>query len=263
MRALPKRKRALVALTAILALSGAAIAQAELSQAGNIRISASGGISPTTLPRTTKAPVGVLMGAKITTTDGSVPPRLERIVLEINSHGSLDTQGLPTCPLGKLNSASAKQALKACGKAQVGHGNVTSRIALPGQGVFATNGPLQAFNGRYKGHPAIFAQVTSTSTLAITYVIIFQIKQAHGTFGTQLDAQLPPIASKLGYISAFDLALKRTYTSHGQSRSYLSANCPVPKGVSQAPFPFARTSYQFADGRDVSVTMTRTCRGRG
>lgn len=254
-------------LTALLALAllgaGAANAGAELAQQGNIRISASGGISPLALPRSQKAPIGVLMGAKITTTDNTTPPQLQRIVLEINSHGTLDNKGLATCPLGKLNSVSAAQALKTCGAAQVGHGNVTTRIALPGQGTFATNGPLLAFNGKYKGHPAIFAQVTSKGTLSITYVIVFAVKKAHGAYGTELDAKVPPIASKFGYISAFSLALKRSFSSHGQSRSYLAANCPVPKGVNRAAFPFARESYRFADGRDVSVVLTRECRARG
>ena len=60
----------------------------------------------------------------------------------------IDAKGLPTCPFGKLRNASAATARKVCGEAEVGHGNVTSRIGFPGQGPFSTNGPLLAFNGK-------------------------------------------------------------------------------------------------------------------
>jgi hypothetical protein len=263
MRARTLRHGALFALALAALLGLAAVANAELGQNGNIRIAFHGGIAPQKLPRAGMSPVGVLMGAKIETTDHSTPPQLKRIALEINSHGKLDSKGLPTCPLGKLNRSSASQALRACGKAQVGHGNVSSRVALPGQAPLTTNGPLLAFNGKYKGRPAIFAQVTSKGTLALTYVIVFQVKADHGTYGTKLDATLPPIASRYGYISSFDLSLKRKFSSKGQKRSFLSANCPLPKGISVSSFNFARSSFSFADGRKVSVTLSRTCRARG
>jgi hypothetical protein len=265
MRSIRKTKmRALLALSAFFALAIAVTAAAEPAVNGNLFVSFHGGISPTKLPRDKQVPVSVQMGGKIKTTDGTKPPKLDRIILDINSHGSIDTNGLPTCPLSKLQNASSKQATKLCGDAQVGHGNVTSRVGLPGQGDFATNGPLLAFNGKYKGKPAIFAQVNSKSTLAVTYVIVFQIKSAKGkTFGSELDAKLPSIASGSGYISAFDLSLKRKYTVHGQKRSYISANCPVPPGVSKGGFTFARSTYEFADGRSVTATLQRDCTAKG
>ena len=150
------------------------------------------------LPRKELAPVGVQMGAKIKTTDDTKPPRLTEIILDINSHGLIDAKGLPLCSLGKLTNASAARAKKVCGDAEVGHGNVTSRVGLPGQGEFSTNGPLLAFNGKYKGKQAIFAHVTSKGTLSITYVIIFVVNKTKGTYGTSLVAKVPAIASGSG-----------------------------------------------------------------
>jgi hypothetical protein len=260
------RKGALAALTAVLTLCVAvAVASAEIgtSKDGSLRISFHGGIAPVKLPRKELAPVGVQMGAKIKTTDGTQPPRLSKIILDINSHGEIETKGLPRCTLGKLHNSSAARARKVCGDAEVGHGNVTSRVKLPGQGEFATNGPLLAFNGRYKGKPAIFAHVTSKGTLAITYVIIFVIKQTKGTFGTSLVADVPQIASGTGYISAFDLSLKRRYSLRGEKRSYVSASCPLPNGVNRANFDFARSTYEFEDGESVTSVLQRECRARG
>ncbi len=246
-----------------LALCLGTLAQAEQAKKGNLEVSFNGGISPQHLPRTEAVPVTVQMGGKIKTTDKSIPPKLERIILAINSAGQIETTGLPTCSLKKLQSISSAGARKACGDALIGHGNVTSRVSLPGQGAFASNGTLQAFNGTYKGHSAVLAQVSSGAPLPLTYVIVFEVKKTKGTFGTELVGTLPPIASEYGYISAFDLSLARNYPYKGQSRSYASASCPAPKGFSAASFTFAQASYEFADGRVLSSKLVRECRVRG
>jgi hypothetical protein len=203
------------------------------------------------------------MEGKIATTDRTTPPKLEQIVLAINKHGKLETKGLPTCSLAKLNSVTAAQAKRSCEDALVGHGNVTSRVSLPGQGAFASNAELLAFNGKLNGHQAVLAQVSSGAPLPLTYVIAFEVKKQGGTFGTSLEATLPPIASEYGYITAFSLALSRKYEAGGQKRSFASASCPAPKGFTQAPFPFAKASYSFADGRTLSAELNRDCKVRG
>jgi len=253
---------ALIGLCALSLLCLVAEAQAEQAKKGNLEVSFHGGISPQRLPRTEVAPVTVQMGGKIKTTDKSTPPKLERIVLAINAAGKIDTTGLATCSLGKLNSISSQGAKKVCADAQIGHGNVTSRVALPGQGAFASNGSLLAFNGRYKGRQAVFAQVASGAPLPLTYVIVFEVRKVKGTFGTELIGTLPPIASEYGYISAFDLSLSRTYSYKGEKRSYASASCPAPKGFTAASFTFAQASYEFADGRTLSSKLVRQCRVR-
>jgi hypothetical protein len=257
------RRGGLLAIAAAVCLLVVTVASAEVGQSGTLKIYFHGSIAPVKLPRKDLAPVGVQMGAKIKTTDGEAPPRLSQIILDINAHGVIDSKGLPLCTLGKLHNSSASRARKVCGDAEVGHGNVTSIVQLPGQGKFATNGPLLAFNGKYKGKPAILAHVTSKGTLSITYVIIFAVKKTHGTYGTSLVAKVPPIASGTGYISAFDLSLKRRYSLRGEKHSYVSASCPLPSGVNVATFPFARSTYVFEDGTSVSSVLKRQCKARG
>jgi hypothetical protein len=236
---------------------------AETVQKGNLRVSFGGNIAPRRLPRTGLAPVSVQVEGKVTTTDRATPPKLETITIEINGHGRLDSTGLARCSLKRLESISSSDAKRVCGAAQVGHGNVTSRVTLPGQGAFASNGPLLAFNGRYHGKQAIFAQVSSTDPLPLTYVIVFRVSKKNGTFGTELTGALPPIASEYGYISAFDLELSRTYDYRGRRRSYASAYCPAPQGFAGASFPFARAGFQFADGRTLTSTVERECKVKG
>jgi hypothetical protein len=263
---IPSLKSALVAsLVALTVLTvGALSASAEQDQKGSLIGLFHGGISPQKLPRDEAAPISVQMGGKIKTTDKSAPPKLLRIVLQINANGKIQTKGLGSCSLGKLNSVSAATAKKTCGDALVGHGNVTSRVSLPGQGAFASNGSLLAFNGRYKGHTAVLAQVESGPPLPLTYVIPFEVKKTKGTFATELIGTLPEIASEYGYISAFDLSLGRKYTWHGKKMSYASSSCPAPKGFTIVPsFPLARSSYEFADGRTLAATLVRSCKVKG
>jgi hypothetical protein len=263
MKRIISRKWGVLALTVFLSLALTGVAVSGVVTEGNIRIAFHGNIAPVKLPRKGMAPVGVQMGAKIKTLDGQPPPRLKEIILDINKNGVIDSKGLPTCSLSKLHNASASRAKRVCGDAEIGHGNVTSRIKLRDQGEFATNGPLLAFNGRYKGKPAIFAHVTSKGTLSITYVIIFVVKKSHGTYGTSLVAKVPAIASGSGYISAFDLSLKRSYRAGSEKRSYVSASCPLPPDVPIAGFKFARSTYIFEDGTKVSDVLERNCKARG
>jgi hypothetical protein len=263
MRKLISRRGGLVALVAALSLVGASFASAELAQKGDIRISFHGSIAPEKLPRDGLAPVGVQMGAKIKTISGEKPPRLSRITLDINSHGVIDATGLPTCPFSKLRNASAAQAKQVCGDAEVGHGNVTTRIGFSEQEEFSANGPLLAFNAREKGKQAIFAYVDSSGKFSTTFVIKFIVKKTKGTYGTSLVGEVPPIASGSGYISAFDLSLKRRYSLRGEKHSYMSASCPLPGGVNRASFPLVRSTYGFEDGTDVVSVLNRECRVRG
>src|SRR5690349_14523738 len=101
-------KAAAVACLCLLAVAGAA--RGEIDRKGTLQATFNGGISPQKLPRTELTPVAVLMGGKITTTDRSEPPQLERIVLEINRQGKIENKGLPTCSLAKLNSLTSAAA---------------------------------------------------------------------------------------------------------------------------------------------------------
>jgi hypothetical protein len=265
MKRIRGRRAAFAAAAAVVAVGALALATTSLAvkvQKANLVVTFEGTISPSKLPRTGAAPVGVQMGGKIKTTDHTAPPKLEKIVLEINSHGKLQTKGLATCSLGKLRSISSQGAKRACGDALIGSGSVTSRVSLPGQGAFASIGKLQAFNGIHKGHQAIYAQVASGAPLPLTYVIVFDVKKKGGQFATQLTGIMPPIASEYGFISAFNLLLRRQYSFHGEKLSYASAGCPAPKGFSQVNFPFAKASFQFADGRVLSSKLQRKCTAR-
>ncbi len=248
-------------LAAIVAAGlGAPPAQAELSERGDLFVRFQGGIDPTTLPRTERAPIGVEVAGTVKTLSGEEPPALRSIKIELNRGGVIDSRGLPDCHYRQLIAATPEQAMAACGPSLVGNGAYRSRTSFPEQMAFPADGSILAFNGTYKGHEAILAHVYGIDPVPMNRVIAFRVSRSGGTFGTTLTGELPESTNPHGYVVAIYLKLFRRYVFHGKRRSYLSAACAAPAGAAIAAFPFARTSMSFADGRTLSSTLTRSCR---
>ncbi|HSS43440.1 MAG TPA: NHL repeat-containing protein [Solirubrobacterales bacterium] len=233
-----------------------------LVQKGNIRVKVSGQLSPKKLPRKGAAPISVSVGGDITTTDQSPPPRLLSLSIELNRNGRIDSTGLPVCPYDALEPASSKRALSACRPALVGEGTFDAEIALPGQPTYPAHGKMLAFNGRKGGKPVLFGHIYSPHPFANSFVIVFQIEKARGTYGTKLEAKLPRSLGNWGKLTGIELNLNRRYSYKGQRRSYVSAGCPAPKGSNFTVFSLARTTFGFEGGRTLAGTLTGTCTPR-
>jgi len=252
--------------TGLLALLGAVLciavpAQAELSANGNLFITFSGGLSPTALPRDSRAPISVLIAGKVRTLKGKKVPALSKIRIALNRAGRLDTRGLPNCPRRMLDTASSREALLVCGQALVGSGTYRARTTFPEHARSPSHGKILAFNSTSHGHPTILAQVYGTKPVRSTNVIVFQIRRRKdGPFGTVMTGTSPPGLTRWGYLKRISLTLHRTYTYRGRQHSYLSAPCEAPPGLDRASFKFAFASMTFADGRELSSVLTRTCR---
>jgi DNA-binding beta-propeller fold protein YncE len=254
----------IAAASSSTAAQGPPASASELAQKGTLRISVDGALSPRRLPRKGEAPIAVTVGGKIATTDGSRPPQLQALRIELNRHGRLDFAGLPTCPYNLIQPASSSRALSACRSALVGEGSFEAEITLAGQEPYPTQGKLLLFNGKSHGKPVLFGQIYSSHPFATSFVIIFAIKKIpHGTYGTELSAQLPSALGSWGNLTGIQMRLARRYSYRGESRSYLSAGCPAPKGFGQVSFPLARASFGFDGGRTLSSTLNRSCRANG
>ncbi len=249
----------MLAVFLVAALS-ATPAQAELSEQGDLFVRFQGGIDPTALPRTKRAPIGVEVAGTVKTLSGEEPPALRSIRIELNKGGVLDSRGLPDCHYAQLVAATPDQAMAACGRSLVGNGAYRAKTTFPEQSSFPSEGAILAFNGIYKGHEAIFAHVYGLDPVPMNRVITFRVSRSGGTFGTTLAGELPESVNPHGYVVAIYLKLFRRYMFHGRQRSYISAACAAPAGAAVAAFPFARTSMSFADGRTLSSTLTRSCR---
>ncbi len=257
-------KRATLSCLLFLCLSTVSLAQAESVQSGSVRVAFAGQISPHVLPRQGKAPVEVSVATKITATGkAKVPPQLTHLQIAINKEGTLDTTGLPVCPLDVVQPSTTADALASCRGALIGEGLFEAKVLLKGQASFPSKGKLYAFNSRIKGRPAILAHVYGTQPAPASFTLVFEVRKAKGTFGTVLSASLPDVTSGSGYVTGLSISLGKTYSYRGKRHSYLSAGCPAPKGFSKASFPFARAELSFAGGKKVGQALVRSCGARG
>jgi hypothetical protein len=255
------RRKSAVALAAALCLfASASLASAEVTQDGNLRVSFTGGISPNALPRKGTAPVAVRFGGEIKSLDGQQPPQLRTISLAINRAGKFDFRGLPVCHYHQIHPASTREAIATCPDSVIGRGTFGANVLLPEQSPFPSAGQVTAFNGTLHGHHVIFAHVFGTEPLPQSQVLVFELGRAPGALRTTLTAELPRVAAEWGNVSALSLQLSRIFRYKGRQRSLLSAGCPAPGNSSLAVFDFARASFGFEDGRNLAVTMTRTCK---
>lgn len=256
--------RALVALAAGALLVPAAPAHAELTQRGNLFIRFDGGISPKTLPRHARAPIGVRLEGTIRALGGKHPPALRRLRIAINRGGKLDTRGLPACRRRQIANVGVARALAVCGASLVGTGGTVAKTTFGAdQRIALIRGSLLLFATRVKGRDAILAYLKQGSPAPSTNLMVFNIRRTRGTFGTVISARIPRALARNAYLTQIFMRLQRTYVFRGRRHAYLSAACAAPKGFSAATFPFARATAAFSDGRVLTSTVIRTCRVRG
>jgi hypothetical protein len=252
-------------LAVLVALVGVtAIAHAAIDQKGNLRVTVSGKLSPKKLPRDRVAPIAVSVGGEISTTDGTLPPQLKTMRIELNRHGKIDYAGLPTCVYSKIQPGSSSRALAGCRSSLVGKGSFTANITLAGQEPYPTRGRLLVFNSLRGRKPVLFGHIYSASPFATSFVIIFRIERLKGgTYGIALNAPLPKAMDSWGSLTGLEMTLSRRYNYKGRSHSYISSGCPAPRGFPGADFPLARASFSFAGGTKLSSVFNSTCKVRG
>jgi hypothetical protein len=249
--------------TVCLALFFAAGAHGEVVTEGGLLLKLTGGISPDALPRQSLAPISVGLDGTVKTFSGEGPPPLRQIEIAINRGGRLDARGLPVCSPDEIQPSSTAQARETCGSALVGEGTFDAAVAFPEQSAFPSHGRVLAFNSVIDGREAILAHVYGHQPTSTSRVIVFRIRRTPGTYGTVLTAAVPESLDQWGHLTHFSLDLHRNFTYRGRRHSYLSASCPAPQGFPGATFPFAHAALEFADGRTIATTLTRSCHVRG
>lgn len=257
-----RRRVGISAVLVGLMLVGAALAHGEVRRAGNLQVAFNGAFAPHALPRERAVPVTVSVSGKITTTDGSHPPPLRWLRLELNRNGRLSTAGLAVCQPSSLQSTSSKGALARCQSALVGRGTFAAELS-GGNGTIPTSGRILIFNSRTAGKASLLLHLYGTTPIQTSSVLPLRIRhQAKGEFGTVLVTRLPKLAGGVGSITQIELELGREYSYRGERRGYLSASCAAPEGFTTVPFPFARGTFRFAGGTDLETSLTRTCQAR-
>ncbi len=256
-----RRRLATLALLLIATGALAAVARAEIVQSGDLRVAFRGSFSPQTLPRERPAPIAVELDGEISTTDGSQPPPLQQLRLELNSAGRIDARGLPACRGAALQATSSEQALERCRPARIGHGQFEARLLFSGRPILV-DGRALVFNGPVDGRPGMFIHIYISHPVKVTLVIPLKIERGSGSFGTVLSTRVPKLAGGIGSITELQLRIGRRYSYRGVAHSYLSAACAAPEGFPGATFPFARAAFSFPGGRTMHTVLSRSCQVR-
>ncbi|HEY7257401.1 MAG TPA: hypothetical protein VH476_12055 [Solirubrobacterales bacterium] len=242
-----------VVVVALAAISATALGSGQTVKAGNLVVFVDGGFSPQKLPRTTPAPISLHAETTLKTADGTHPPAAKTLTLEFDKHAGINTTGLPTCSVERLENTLTKQAESICGDALVGTGEAGAEIAFPEQPPFFAKGKMLVFNGRPKnGHKVLIFHVYARVPAPTTFVTTAVITKATGIYGTKTEITIPTIVAGQGSLTFAKLRIKRDWTYKGKREHLLLATCPTGRF-------FTRGDLKFADGTEMKGKVLRSC----
>jgi hypothetical protein len=248
-------KALLVALLVLLTLAFTGVAAALQLQTGSTVFNFDARITPKALPKATPGSAALRVSGRVSTTDGSAPAALTKILVRTDRDVALETAGLPVCKLARILSKNSRDAAKACRRSLLGRGTMTTVVAFPGAAPISLRGRLLIFNGAAAHRPPLllahmYAQ-SPTPTAIVTPVRIRRV----GRNGLSAIATVPRIAGGAGFVTSFDAKLGRRYSFKGERKSVISASC------SRHRILFGVRAF-FANGGSSSGTLVHGCRGR-
>jgi hypothetical protein len=248
-------RTAVLTVVALLAMAG--VAAAIVLRAGPIEVVGEGGFTPTTLPKHKTAPITLHGEGRIGTTDGSLPPILDKLIVWYDKHGAVVTKGLPYCTKNKLAATTTATARKVCAGSIVGEGHGTALIAFPEQKPFKASSPITIFNAApHNGNPTVLAHAYLDHPVVTTFIVPVEIEKIHkGIYGYRTHGRIPKIAGGAGVPIEGELTIGKKWTYKGQKHSYIAARCET--GRLQA-----RGQFRFKDGTFLSGTFLRPCQVR-
>ena len=148
-----------------------------------------------------------------------------------------------------IQPATEAAARRVCGGAIVGSGHVTLQAHIPTQPSFEVKAKLLAFNGpRKNGHKLILAQAYARKPPGGLHPHL-PGQSARRPLRHRDEHDPAPGRAEMGlpHPLRHDSAPRLPY--RGQRHSYISAACLAPAGFDTALFPFARATYDFANGQ--------------
>ncbi len=254
MKAARRGKSALITLAAIAALgcaSATALFAADHSitiRAGNLVFQGEAAFRPTALPKNKTAPINFHGTASVATADGSHVPPAQTVHLQIDKHFRIESTGLPSCTVGKIQATTPSQARKACAPALIGKGSATAQVEFPESAPFSAKGPILGFNGpTVGGYPEMLYYVYVSVPAPTALVVVAKLSKDTGQFGYRIAVTVPEVAGGSGSLTSFDLTIDRRWTDNGRRHSYLNAECPDGHFLNQ---------FEVAFGGDTNLTGT-------
>jgi hypothetical protein len=245
-------KRLLAAGALICCVLFAGAANAALVKVGNLVLTADGGFTPSSLPRSTYAPIDFKGHADLRATDGGVPAPLQQVVLDFDRYGRLSTGGLPVCQPASLQEVTTQEARGRCPGAIVGNGHASFSIGGEGQPLVVSS-PLTFFNGpRLAGKPTVILHARITVPAVQSFVITIPIEKRGGQYRYRATVDLPPIAAGHGSLTHLDASIGKRYRFGGKEHSYVAARCG--DGIFHT-----HGRFSFADGTIIDGSIDKAC----
>jgi len=222
---------------------------------GRIEVTIDGGFKPTRLSKKKLAPAHFRIEETIGMADGSNPPPLRELVLEIDRNAALNARGLPACGLGKIKNATTSQALKACRPALVGEGAMV--VSYFERSSLFPKEKLLVFNGGSKdGRATIYIHTYLMTPISAPLVMTAMISKVHrGRYGTKLAISVPLFAEGSGFIKKFQLEFFRRFAYKQKKQSFVRARCFDGKLQ-------AKAASIFSEGPPVVGVFWRSCTTR-
>ncbi len=218
---------ALAILSAAFALVAAGPAAADRWIADGVVIVADAKVTPKKLPARKRGPAALTGKVSIRHQDGTDPPGLRRVVIDLDEQLVLRTRGLKRCGPKRLADTTTRQARRRCRAAVVGTGVAQARLHLPGAEPVDLTSRLLAFNGpRRGGNPSLVIHARFPVPVPTTYVVPAPITNIRGgLYRKRITADIPVVADGNGDLTGFKMKLKRTWRKKGKRHSYLRAHC--------------------------------------
>jgi hypothetical protein len=221
-----------------------------------------GGFEPQSLPKTKLAPVALLLEGKVRSIDGSHPPPLRELAIELDRNILVDLGGYPACRQQAFNDDPPKPLAELCPTSNIGSGQMWIEIQFPEAAPIELHSQLKILNGAKRdGVQSLYLVGSFAGPVPSEIVATAQIKKIHnGRFVTAVTITFPKIAGGSGSITSLDLRIKRRLLVDGKRFSPVTARCP--DGKLQAHFSGEFFDYATSETTNSSTEILRTCTGR-
>lgn len=202
--------------------------------------------TPTRLPSLAAKPISLALAETIREQDGSHPPALQELDLDLDRHFGLSVKGLPRCGPLLQESPTRQDPFSRCEDAKVGTGTIEVEVAFPEEQPVQVSGRVSVYNrGVRNGHTGFLLYVYLPAPVAGGIVATLEVgRREQGRFGWRGRLTIPKIANGAGSI---------TYLGARFRKGIFSASCP--DGQLQA-----HASSRFTDGTEVTATLIHTCK---
>ncbi len=223
-----------LALIAIPVVGFAALASAASVsvRSGQLLFTIGGTVSPKQLPKNDYVPVTTAVFGKIKASDGSHPPALREVVVDIDKDAKVNVKGYPVCKAGELEARDTEAAKKVCGDAEIGNGLAHAEIAFPEQPPITVASPITVFNGGEKGGK-VKLWIHTFITVPVPAAIVTDVTIQKKGQGLHTVARIPVIAGGSGSAIDFKFKVGKTYSYKGKKVGYGEAKCPDGRFIAQ------------------------------